>query len=355
MTVMDQSLDQTVGGSVYAGRITRTLNNGFIALMISVGHRTGLFDILAALPPSTSDQIASAAGLAERYVREWLAAMTTAHILDHDERTATYFLHVEYAAVLSRGAGANNLSPIAELLSQLASTEDLVVASFRTGGGVMPEAYERLNGIVSSERRLTFDESFVDALLDLVPGMRMHLDLGARVLDAGCGDGALLNVMAQMFPRSIFRGYDISHEAIARASEAGLPNADFAVGDIASLDEPRTYDLVLALDTIHEQGFPRLVLRNIANSLRRDGVFVMQEIAASSHLSANIDHPYAPMLYALSCLHSVPLALGQEGEALGRMWGKERAARMLNEAGFRNLRFDTLAVDGLHYFAVAGR
>jgi len=355
MTVMEPGMDQSVGASVYAGRITRTLNNGFIGLMISLGHRLGLFDVLATMPPSTSEQLASAAGLAERYVREWLAAMTSAHILDYDERAATYFLHVEYAAVLSRGAGTNNLAPVAELLSLLASTEDLVVEGFRSGGGVMPDTYDRLNGLISSDRRLMLDESYVDQLLDLVPGLRMHLDLGARVLDAGCGDGALLQVMAGMFPRSNFRGYDLSHEAIARASEAGLPNAEFAVGDIASLDEPRTYDLVLALDTIHEQGFPRLVLRNIAASLKRDGTFVMQEIAASSHLSRNIDHPFAPMLYALSTMHSVPLALGQEGEALGRMWGTERAAKMLGEAGFRQVRFETLAVDGLHYFAVAGR
>jgi 2-polyprenyl-3-methyl-5-hydroxy-6-metoxy-1,4-benzoquinol methylase len=304
-------MDQSVGASVYAGRITRTLNNGFIGLMISIGHRLGLFDVLATMPPSTSEQLAAAAGLAERYVREWLAAMTTAHILDYDERAATYFLHVEYAAVLSRGAGTNNLAPVAELLSLLASTEDLVVEGFRSGGGVPQETYERLDGVVAAEKRLIVDESYVDALLDLVPGMRMHLDLGARVLDAGSGDGTLLQVMTDLFPRSTFR----------------------SAPDPATLDEPRTYDLVLAFDAIHQHPFPRVVLRNIAASLKRDGIFLMQEIAASSHLSRNIDHPFAPMLYALSTMHSIPLALGQEGEALGRMWGKERAAKMLGEAG----------------------
>jgi len=332
MTVMEPGTEQSVGGSVYAGRITRTLNNGFIALMISLGHRLRLFDVLAALPPSTSEQIATAAGLAERYVREWLAAMTAAHILDYDERSATYFLHVEYAAVLSCGAGTNNLAPVAELLSLLAAAEDQVVTGFRSGGGVLPEAYARLDGLLSSEKRRTLDEAYVDQLLDLIPGMRMHLDLGARVLDAA-GDGVLLEVMAGMFPRSTFH----------------------STPDPATLDEPRAYDLVLAFDAIHQHPFPRVVFRNVAAALKREGLFVMKEIAASSHLSRNIDHPFAPMLYALSTMHSVPLALGHEGEALGRMWGKERASRMLAEAGFRNVRFGTLAVDGMHYFAIAGR
>jgi hypothetical protein len=177
MTVMEPGMDQSVGAGVYAGRITRTLNDGFIVLMISIGHRLGLFDLLASMPPSTSRQLASAAGLAERYVREWLAAMTTAHILDYDERAGTYFLPVEYAAVLSRAAGTNNLAPLAELLSLLASAEDLVIDGFRTGGGIASEAYERLNRVLTGGKRRIVDESYADQLLDLVPGLRMHLDL----------------------------------------------------------------------------------------------------------------------------------------------------------------------------------
>lgn len=355
MTTMDQS----VGADVYAGRIARTLNGGFITLMISVGHRTGLFDVMAVLPPATPEQIAVAGGLTERYVREWLAAMTTARIVTHDPRTGTFFLPIEYAAVLGRGAGPGNLSPAAQVLSLLAGVEDMVVAGFRGGGGVVPEAYERLNELLSDEKRQSIDESYVEALLELMPGMHMHLDLGARVLDAGCGDGALLTLMARMFPRSKFCGYDLSHGAIGRARErmveADLRNVEFAAGDVATLDEPRTYDLVLAFDALHAQGYPRLVLRNIAASLKRDGVFLMQEVAASSHLAGNLDSPYAPMLYAMSLMHSVPAALSNEGEAPGRMWGKELASKMLAEAGFRSVRFERLAGDAVHYFAVARR
>ncbi|MGQ0593994.1 MAG: hypothetical protein ACT4QB_15520 [Gammaproteobacteria bacterium] len=37
-----------------ADRLLGVLNDGALAVMISVGHRTGLSDTLAELPPSTS-------------------------------------------------------------------------------------------------------------------------------------------------------------------------------------------------------------------------------------------------------------------------------------------------------------
>jgi 2-polyprenyl-3-methyl-5-hydroxy-6-metoxy-1,4-benzoquinol methylase len=351
--------EYTTGADVFAGRIARTLNDGFTTLMISIGHRTGLFDVLAALPPATSRDIADAAGLSERYVREWLAALTSSRIIEFDPTTATYLLPVEYAAVLTRSAGANNLASSAELVSVLGGVEDFVVAAFRGGGGLTRPAYSRLLDVQSESQRRIIDRSYVDAVVDLVPGLRQRLHDGAAVLDAGCGQGILLNAMAWMFPRSLFRGCDLSEEAIERAREqAGderLPNVRYDVADMASLDESDRFDLVLAFESVHEQPFPRHVLRNIAVSLRANGVFLMKEPAASTQLARNVDHPFAPMLYALSTMHAVPLALAQGGEALGLMWGEEKARRMLVEAGFVKLRVEKLPVDPLRYYCVASR
>lgn len=47
------------------------MNKSALALMLSIGHRTKLFDVMAELLPSTSNSIALRAGLNERYVREW--------------------------------------------------------------------------------------------------------------------------------------------------------------------------------------------------------------------------------------------------------------------------------------------
>ena len=48
------------------------MNKAALALLLSVGHRTQLFDTMAKLEPSTSQEIAISANLNERYVREWL-------------------------------------------------------------------------------------------------------------------------------------------------------------------------------------------------------------------------------------------------------------------------------------------
>jgi hypothetical protein len=66
----------------FLDRIAQVVDAGAVSVMLSVGHRLGQFDTLAKLPPSTSAQIAEAATLSERYVREWLAVMVVAEIYE---------------------------------------------------------------------------------------------------------------------------------------------------------------------------------------------------------------------------------------------------------------------------------
>src|SRR4028118_1707623 len=94
----------------FAERMVGVLNEGAIALMTSIGHRTGLFDAMAGLPPSTSEQVASASGLNERYVREWLGAMVTGGIVEHDPEGGTYVLPPEHARWLTRAASPDNIA-----------------------------------------------------------------------------------------------------------------------------------------------------------------------------------------------------------------------------------------------------
>src|SRR5688500_1095077 len=64
----------------FAGQVIGIINGGALTQMLSIGHHTGLFDTMAGLPPSTSTEIARAAGLNERYVRECLGALVTGKV-----------------------------------------------------------------------------------------------------------------------------------------------------------------------------------------------------------------------------------------------------------------------------------
>jgi ubiquinone/menaquinone biosynthesis C-methylase UbiE len=171
---------------------------------------------------------------------------------------------------------------------------------------------------------------------------------GIEALDVGCGAGHAVNLMAKAFPASRFAGYDLSEEGIAtgqaEAERLGLGNARFELRDAAALEDHARFDFVTAFDSIHDQAWPRTVLRGIARALRPEGAFLMVDIAASSTLEENLDHPLAPTLYTVSCLHCMTVSLAQGGEGLGAMWGEQKARELLAEAGFT--RVDVQRVEG---------
>ena len=119
-----------------AGNLMGMLNGAATALGLSVGHRTGAFDTMSGLPPSSSQQIADAASLNERYVREWLNGMVVAGVVDYDAASGDYSLPAEHAASLTRAAGIANMATMAQFIPLLASVEDELVGAFANGGGV---------------------------------------------------------------------------------------------------------------------------------------------------------------------------------------------------------------------------
>ena len=117
-----------------------------------------------------------------------------------------------------------------------------------------------------------------------------------------------------------------SKEAIdgAEGKEMNNSNVFFKVHDILDLSLKNEFDLVTAFDAIHDQPKPDLVLKNINQSLSDKGVFLMQDILASTPLKDNISHPLGTLLYTISCMHCMSVSLSQNGAGLGAMWGKNK-------------------------------
>lgn len=358
-SVMATSYDET-RAEAFAERMLDMLNGGSLMVLTSVGHRTGLFDALAEHGPATSEELADAAGLNERYVREWLAGMTTGRITELDPETGRFTLPPEHAAWLTRAASPDNLAVEAQWITSLSTVEDDVVDRFRTGGGVPYERYLRFHEVMAEESAQTVLSVLFSHILPLVPGMTEHLDAGASLLDLGCGRGRALVMLAERFPKSTFQGYDLSADAIeyarAQVAERRLDNIRFDVRDLSSFDsdaEPEAFSYVTTFDAVHDQARPLALLRGIRRTITADGVYLMQDIQGSSHVHENIDHPGAPLLYMISCMHCMTVSLAQGGDGLGAMWGEQKARELLAEAGFGPVEVHVLEHDPFNaYFVV---
>ncbi|HEU4342892.1 MAG TPA: class I SAM-dependent methyltransferase [Candidatus Binatia bacterium] len=336
----------------FGGRLLTALNNGALCLMISVGHRTGLFDAMRELPSASSTEIAAKSGLDERYVREWLGAMVTGGVVEVDPAAGKYWLPPEHAAYLTRAAGADNVSVFTQYIALLAGVEDDIVECFHKGGGVPYEKFPRFHAVMEEDSGQSVLSSLESHVLPLVAGLSERLTDGIQVLDVGCGRGRIMNRLAELYPQSRFTGIDISSEAILfawrEAADKRLRNVEFIVTDLSDFHEKaerQAFDLITTFDAIHDQAKPLNVLKGIFRALRTDGVYLMQDIKGSSHIPENIGHPIGTFLYTVSCMHCMTVSLARGGEGLGAMWGEEKTREYLTRAGFQSIEKHELPHD----------
>lgn len=165
--------------------------------------------------------------------------------------------------------------------------------------------------------------------------------------------------LAELFPASRFTGADLSGEAVdharGEAASRGLGNVRFEGRDLGTFDRESpeaAYDLITTFDAVHDQGDPSALLRGIRRALRPDGVYLMQDIAASSHVHENLDHPLGTLLYTISTMHCMTVSLAQGGEGLGTMWGDGKARELLAAAGFGRVESHALEHDPFNAYYV---
>ncbi|HEX8856667.1 MAG TPA: class I SAM-dependent methyltransferase [Thermoleophilaceae bacterium] len=347
----------TTRAEEFAGQMIGILNGGMTSLLVSIGHRLGLFDSLAELPPSTSAEIAEATGLDERYIREWANGLTVAGVLVHDSESNTYALPPEHAAAITRAAGPDNVATLAQYVGLLAEVEEPVIQCFRNGGGVPYSAYPRFQALQAEETAQVYDAALVHGVVPLVPGLTERLEQGIDAIDVGCGQGHAVNVLARAFPNSRFTGRDISEEGIAagreEANALGLTNARFEQASVTDIEGE--YDLITAFDVIHDLADPAGALAAISRSLKPGGTYLMVDIAGSSDVDRNADHPLGPALYTVSLMHCMTVSLAQHGAGLGTMWGEELAQQMLADAGFAKVSVQRVDGDFFNVYYVCSK
>lgn len=353
--------------------LTRTLNLGALNLALGLGYRLGLFQALSRLGgPRPAAEVADAAGLDRRYVREWLGVMTSAGVVECQKGEGgeeTFFLPPEHQAPLLGTHGRGNMGVYTQEIPLLTSlVHEDVADGFRTGRGVPYQRYPTFQAFMTELADAKHRDLLIDRFIPSVDNGRLveRLEAGIRVMDLGCGEGVAATLMAEAFPRCVIVGIDFSEPAIEtarrRAGEKGLNNVEFQTRDAARLaEEPdlaESFDYVFAFDAIHDQTEPGRALAGVHHALAPSGLFSMVDIKAESDLGENRDHPMGPFLYAVSLMHCLPVGLGADGRGagLGMMWGRREALEMMRAAGFDSVEIEAMPYDPFndHYLARKG-
>jgi ubiquinone/menaquinone biosynthesis C-methylase UbiE len=343
------------------------LNYGALNLSMGIGYRLGLFDAMERLSgPKAAGEIAEEAGLDPRYVTEWLGVMVCGGVVGIFPETGgenRFFLPEEHADLLTRRAGEANLGVYTQEIPLLtACALEPVAEGFATGSGVSYEHYPKFQRFMTELADAKHRRVLVDSFLPSVDGGKIirQLESGIRVCDLGCGEGVAALLMAEAFPKSEFVGIELSADALAAAESTahrqGAKNVRFIRADAARLDqEPdlvSSFGYVTAFDAIHDQSRPEEALASAYAILRPGGAFSMVDIAASSNMADNRNHPMGPFLYTVSLMHCMPIGRVNGGAGLGMMWGRQKAEEMLKQAGFSSVSVEKIPDDpfNLHFF-----
>jgi hypothetical protein len=327
----------------FLGRVVADMSSAMGGVLCALGVRLGLFQQLAASGPATSEELAAAAGLDERYLREWLYGMASAGYLEVDRAQARYSVPPGVAAVLAAEGSPVDMTGGYRLLPALTGALDAVTEAFRTGEGVSQDRYPaELYAAMEQMSSSWLNTMYVHMWIPAVEGLARRLGQGGRVADIGCGGGRALVLGAQAFPASEFVGYDMYppnvERARAAAEEAGVGDRVHIVQADAATALHGHFDLVTAFDVLHDAPDPAGLLRRIRAALDPDGVLLLLESRSADDPLDNAG-PQAVILYATSVLYCLPTSCGHGGAGLGTLGlPPGRIRDLCGSAGFRSIR-----------------
>ena len=333
------------------------LSGAVTAGMIHLGDRLGLYRSLASLTASaggaTTQELADAAGLHERWVREWAYNQAAAQLLsvDSDVSPERFLMSPEAVAVLADAEHVAFGVGMFHRFPQTMSALEKMPESFRTGLGHDYDSHG-CEGAVGIEK--SFEpwnrHHLIPTVLPALDGVVARLQEGITVVDIGCGAGGAVLMMAERFPYSNFVGYDISQHALERArhrlAESGVTNARF----VDPRDEPipidGSVDFVTTFDCIHDMTHPQEMMGTIRSALAPDGTWLLVDIKGRDSFAENVEkNPAAALMYGISVLSCMSSAMSApDGAGLGTLGLPATLAESMSaEAGFT--RFERLDIE----------
>jgi 2-polyprenyl-3-methyl-5-hydroxy-6-metoxy-1,4-benzoquinol methylase len=326
------------------GRLFMNALGAFDLLSVYLGDELGLYRALDEKGPLTSAELAEAAGIHERYAREWLEQQAASELLALEPNGAErrFRLPDGYAEALLNPSSLNYVAPLARGLVGAMRPLDSLLAAFRTGDGVPYADYgDNLHEAQAAFSRPLFENLLGKEWLPSVPELdeRLKGDPPARVADVACGQGRSSIELARAYPKVQVDGIDSDPASVERAREnlAGSGVEDrvtFHERDAADAGLQGRYDLVTIFEALHDMSYPVEVLRAARGLLADGGVVLIGDERTEDAFTAPASE-IERLYYGFSVFHCLPVGMVGEGAAgTGTVIRPETVRRYAADAGF---------------------
>ena len=118
----------------FVGKVLGDLGGAVSVPLVRIGDALGLYRAIAEIGPATPDEVASAAGCAPRYVREWLSAQAASGYVTYER--GRFSLTGPQAMVFAEPDSPVYLVGAFDTAAAMVENQAKVQAAFHTGKGV---------------------------------------------------------------------------------------------------------------------------------------------------------------------------------------------------------------------------
>jgi len=342
---MAGAADATERRDALVERLSLDAIGAFDLFSVHIGERLGLYRALADKGPLTSSELAEAAGIHERYAREWLEQQAASDILaaeGDDDGSRRFRLPEGHDEALLDVSSLNYIAPIARAVLASIRPIDALLEAMRTGDGVPYADYgEDLHEAQAAFTRPLFENLLGSEWLGGVPEIRDRLlaDPPARVADVACGQGRSSIEIARAYPKVLVDGIDSDTASIEFARKnlegSGVENrVSFRDRDAADAGLAGRYDLVTIFEALHDMSYPVEVLRAARGLLAAGGVMLIGDERTEESFTAPAGETER-LYYGFSIFHCLPVGMVGEGAVgTGTVIRPATVRRYAEEAGF---------------------
>jgi 2-polyprenyl-3-methyl-5-hydroxy-6-metoxy-1,4-benzoquinol methylase len=348
LTTADEARAEEFAGGLFGACLaTMELAN------VELGVRLGLYEALADAGPVTAAELAGSAGIAPRYAREWLEQQAVAGVVEVDDTSKApderrFELPNAHAHVLLDDDSEACMKPCAAVVPWVAKGIDIMVEEFKRGTGAAFGLFD-LHDVQAAFTRPVFVNHLTQNWLPALADVQAKLDSGTqvRIAEVGCGEGLAAITIARAYTNAEVDGYDLDDASISEAqraaADAGVADrARFELRDAADPTIRGEYDLVMAIEMVHDVPDPVGILRTMRTLAGPSGAVLVVDERTEETFTVPTNE-MERFFYSFSTLHCLAVSLQNGGAGTGTVIRPDTMRRYATEAGFTTV--ETLDVE----------